>query len=80
MPSGLASVCPIHPPFPCKGASPEIKAPTSSIFPSSAFPLISQCGFFHRSSPSSSFPTNYHRAHLAMQPSAMEAGGPGTVG
>ncbi|XP_021097197.1 integrin alpha-7 isoform X2 [Heterocephalus glaber] len=42
--------------------------------------LLWKCGFFHRSSQSSSFPTNYHRAHLAVQPSAMEAGGPGTVG
>ncbi|XP_017169302.1 integrin alpha-7 isoform X1 [Mus musculus] len=42
--------------------------------------LLWKCGFFRRNSPSSSFPTNYHRAHLAVQPSAMEAGGPGTVG
>ncbi|XP_035552174.1 integrin alpha-7 isoform X7 [Canis lupus baileyi] len=42
--------------------------------------LMWKCGFFHRSSQSSSFPTNYHRAHLAVQPSAVEAGGPGTVG
>ncbi|XP_047405292.1 integrin alpha-7 isoform X4 [Sciurus carolinensis] len=42
--------------------------------------LLWKCGFFHRSSQSSSFPTNYHRAHLAVQPSAMEVGGPGTVG
>ncbi|XP_048073823.1 integrin alpha-7 isoform X8 [Ursus arctos] len=42
--------------------------------------LLWKCGFFHRSSQSSSFPTNYHRAHLAVQPSAVEAGGPGTVG
>ncbi|XP_030876022.1 integrin alpha-7 isoform X4 [Leptonychotes weddellii] len=42
--------------------------------------LMWKCGFFHRSSQSSSFPTNYHQAHLAVQPSAVEAGGPGTVG
>nr|XP_012608354.1 integrin alpha-7 isoform X3 [Microcebus murinus] len=42
--------------------------------------LLWKCGFFHRSSQSSSFPTNYHRAHLAVQPSAVEVGGPGTVG
>nr|XP_045007857.1 integrin alpha-7 isoform X4 [Jaculus jaculus] len=42
--------------------------------------LLWKCGFFHRSTQSSSFPTNYHRAHLAVQPSAMEVGGPGTVG
>ncbi|XP_073939662.1 integrin alpha-7 isoform X4 [Castor canadensis] len=42
--------------------------------------LLWKCGFFHRGSQSSSFLTNYHRAHLAMQPSAMEVGGPGTVG
>ncbi|XP_076410155.1 integrin alpha-7 isoform X5 [Peromyscus maniculatus bairdii] len=42
--------------------------------------LLWKCGFFRRNSPSSSFPTNYHRAHLAVQPSAMEVGGPGTVG
>ncbi|KAI2566178.1 integrin subunit alpha 7, partial [Homo sapiens] len=42
--------------------------------------LLWKCGFFHRSSQSSSFPTNYHRACLAVQPSAMEVGGPGTVG
>ncbi|XP_013014698.1 integrin alpha-7 isoform X4 [Cavia porcellus] len=42
--------------------------------------LLWKCGFFHRSGQSSSFPTNYHRAHLAVQPSAMEVGGPGTVG
>uniref|UniRef100_A0A8D1NUF8 Integrin alpha-7 n=1 Tax=Sus scrofa TaxID=9823 RepID=A0A8D1NUF8_PIG len=42
--------------------------------------LMWKCGFFHRSGQSSSFPTNYHRARLAVQPSAVEAGGPGTVG
>ncbi|KAM5335700.1 integrin alpha-7 isoform 6-T6 [Glossophaga mutica] len=42
--------------------------------------LMWKCGFFRRSSQNSSFPTNYHRAHLAVQPSAVEAGGPGTVG
>ncbi|VFV33205.1 alpha isoform cra_e [Lynx pardinus] len=42
--------------------------------------LMWKCGFFHRSSQSSSFPTNYHRARLAVQPSAVEAGGPGTAG
>ncbi|XP_069441181.1 integrin alpha-7 isoform X7 [Ovis canadensis] len=42
--------------------------------------LMWKCGFFRRSSQSSSFPTNYHRARLAVQPSAVEAGGPGTVG
>ncbi|XP_070127686.1 integrin alpha-7 isoform X6 [Equus caballus] len=42
--------------------------------------LLWKCGFFHRSSQSSSFPTNYYRARLAVQPSAMEVGGPGTVG
>ncbi|XP_059792072.1 integrin alpha-7 isoform X3 [Balaenoptera ricei] len=42
--------------------------------------LMWKCGFFHRNSQSSSFPTNYHRARLAVQPSAAEAGGPGTVG
>ncbi|CAK7296674.1 Integrin alpha-7 [Vulpes lagopus] len=42
--------------------------------------LMWKCGFFYRSSQSSSFPTNYHRAHLAVQPSAVETGGPGTVG
>ncbi|XP_037067836.1 integrin alpha-7 isoform X6 [Peromyscus leucopus] len=42
--------------------------------------LLWKCGFFRRNSPSLSFPTNYHRAHLAVQPSAMEVGGPGTVG
>ncbi|XP_074230752.1 integrin alpha-7 isoform X2 [Camelus bactrianus] len=42
--------------------------------------LMWKCGFFHWSSQSSSFPTDYHRARLAVQPSAMEAGGPGTVG
>ncbi|XP_073863169.1 integrin alpha-7 isoform X6 [Macaca fascicularis] len=42
--------------------------------------LLWKCGFFHRSSQSSPFPTNYHRACLAVQPSAMEVGGPGTVG
>ncbi|XP_061272897.1 integrin alpha-7 isoform X2 [Bos javanicus] len=42
--------------------------------------LMWKCGFFRRSSQSSSFSTNYHRARLAVQPSAVEAGGPGTVG
>ncbi|XP_060021938.1 integrin alpha-7 isoform X1 [Lagenorhynchus albirostris] len=42
--------------------------------------LMWKCGFFHRDSQSSSFPTNFHRARLAVQPSAAEAGGPGTVG
>ncbi|XP_008254823.1 integrin alpha-7 isoform X4 [Oryctolagus cuniculus] len=42
--------------------------------------LLWKCGFFRRSSQSSSYPTNYYRAQLAVQPSAMEAGGPGTVG
>ncbi|KAM8801416.1 integrin alpha-7 isoform 2-T2 [Rhynchonycteris naso] len=42
--------------------------------------LMWKCGFFHRSSQNSSFPTNYHRARLAMQPSAVDAGGSGTVG
>ncbi|XP_070226436.1 integrin alpha-7 isoform X2 [Bos mutus] len=36
--------------------------------------LMWKCGFFRRSSQSSSFPTNYHRARLAVQPSAVEAG------
>lgn len=68
-----------------KGDQAEMGAP---IFLQSSHPpplllpssLTSQCGFFHRSSQSSSFPTDYHRARLAVQPSAMEAGGPGTVG
>uniref|UniRef100_F7F2F2 Integrin subunit alpha 7 n=1 Tax=Callithrix jacchus TaxID=9483 RepID=F7F2F2_CALJA len=42
--------------------------------------LLWKCGFFHRSSQRSPFPTNYHRACLAVQPSAVEVGGPGTVG
>ncbi|XP_036108259.1 integrin alpha-7 isoform X3 [Molossus molossus] len=42
--------------------------------------LMWKCGFFRRSSQNSSFPTNYHRARLAVQPSAVEAEGPGTVG
>ncbi|XP_059539141.1 integrin alpha-7 isoform X2 [Myotis daubentonii] len=42
--------------------------------------LLWKCGFFRRSSQNSSFPTNYHRARLAVQPSAVEVGGPGTVG
>ena len=56
---------------------PQPSHPPPPLLPSS---LTSQCGFFHRSSQSSSFPTNYHRARLAVQPSAVEAGGPGTVG
>lgn len=52
----------------------------SHRLPLSPSPSTSQCGFFHRKSPSSSFPASYHRAHLAVQPSAMEVGGPGTVG
>ncbi|XP_045444009.1 integrin alpha-7 isoform X3 [Pipistrellus kuhlii] len=42
--------------------------------------LLWKCGFFRRSSQNLSFPTNYHRARLAVQPSAVEVGGPGTVG
>ncbi|XP_012587746.1 PREDICTED: integrin alpha-7 [Condylura cristata] len=41
---------------------------------------VRACGFFHGSSRTSSPPTNYHRARLATQPSAVEAGGAGTVG
>lgn len=73
-------------PFPHPGLETEQRQGyhPPSIFPFSASsappPPTSQCGFFRRSSQSSSFPTNYYRAHLAMQPSAMEAGGPGTVG
>ncbi|XP_056653950.1 integrin alpha-7 isoform X3 [Monodelphis domestica] len=42
--------------------------------------LMWKCGFFHRSSRGRQFATNYHRAHLAVQPSAADQGGPGTVG
>uniref|UniRef100_G3W6Y6 Integrin subunit alpha 7 n=1 Tax=Sarcophilus harrisii TaxID=9305 RepID=G3W6Y6_SARHA len=42
--------------------------------------LMWKCGFFHRSSQGLQFATNYHRAHLAVQPSAADQGGPGTVG
>ncbi|XP_074082551.1 integrin alpha-7 isoform X4 [Macrotis lagotis] len=42
--------------------------------------LMWKCGFFHRSSQGLHFATNYHRAHLAVQPSAADQGGPGTVG
>ncbi|XP_051819301.1 integrin alpha-7 isoform X3 [Antechinus flavipes] len=42
--------------------------------------LMWKCGFFHRSSQGLQFATNYHRAHLAVQPSAVDQGGPGTVG
>ncbi|XP_074126196.1 integrin alpha-7 isoform X4 [Sminthopsis crassicaudata] len=42
--------------------------------------LMWKCGFFHRRSQGLQFATNYHRAHLAVQPSAADQGGPGTVG